>query len=80
MDLGNVLNKQIEKTIEEHWPQIQKIFQEKVGPAALAAAENDKAVEAIFSLVYQGLPFPVKLVVKKDAFVNFCLANRDRFI
>jgi hypothetical protein len=66
--------------MEENWPKVQQVFQEKVGPAALAAAQNDQTMEKIFKLVYAALPFPVHLAVKEEAFVKFCFANKDRLL
>ena len=80
MALGDALNQQVDKAIAEHWPAIQKIFQEKIGPTALAAAKNDKACEVLFVQVHKQLPLPVRLVIKKDAFVKYCFANRDKLI
>ena len=69
-----------EKTIEENWPKIQQVFQEKVGPAALAAAKNDEQMQSLFKLVYAALPFPVHMAVKEEAFVKFCFEHRDRLV
>jgi len=80
MGTENALNEQVEKVMEEHWPKIQKVIQEKVAPTALAAAKNDEMMQVLLTPVYMSLPFPVRLVVKKDAFVKFCFEHRDRFI
>ncbi len=66
--------------IEEHWPKVQQLFQEKVGPAALAAAQDDQTMEMLFKVVYAALPFPVHFVVKEPAFVTFCFSHRDRLL
>jgi hypothetical protein len=68
------------KKIEEHWPRVQQLFQEKVGPAALAAAHNDETVTSAAKLVHEALPFPLRMVVKQDTFVEFCLAHRDKLV
>ncbi len=74
------LGQDAQKKIEENWPQIQKLFEEKVGPAALAAANDDAKVTSAAKMVHEALPFPIRMVVKQDAFVAFCLAHRDRLI
>jgi|SRR5579863_2157799 hypothetical protein len=66
--------------MEENWPKVQQVFREKVGPAALATAQNDETMGKIFKLVYAALPFPVHLAVKEEAFVKFCFANKDRLL
>jgi hypothetical protein len=66
--------------IEEHWPKIQRLFQEKVGPAALATVNNDQAMRTLLQGVYMALPFPVRMVVNEGMFINFCLENRVRLL
>lgn len=66
--------------LEEQWPKIQQLFKEHVGPAALAAAQNDQTMQSLFKTVYSILPFPVRMVVKEDAFVTFCLEHRTRLL
>jgi hypothetical protein len=74
------MDQKAEAAIEEHWPKIQQLFQEKVGPAALAAAQNDQAMESLFKVVYAALPFPVHMAVKEAAFVTFCFSHRNRLL
>lgn len=66
--------------IEEHLPKIQQLFEEKIGPAALAAAQNDQAMTSLFKMVYTLLPFPVRMIINEGAFVNFCLNNRGKLL
>jgi hypothetical protein len=68
------------RKLEENWPKIQQLFREKVGPAALAAAKDDEKFASVVKIVYEALPFPVKVVVKQESFLQFCLAHRDRLI
>ena len=74
------MDQKAQAAIEEHWPKVQQLFQEKVGPAALAAAQDDKTMETLFKVVYAALPFPVHFVVKEAAFVTFCFSHRDRLL
>jgi hypothetical protein len=74
------LDQKAQEVLEENWPKVQQLFQEKVGPAALAAAQNDEAMQILFKLVYAALPFPVHLVVKEPAFMAFCFSRRDRLL
>jgi hypothetical protein len=66
--------------IEEHWLKIQRLFQEKVGPTALATINNDQMMRTLLQGVYMALPFPVRMVVNEAVFVNFCLDNRTRLL
>jgi len=80
---GNILDQQSEKAVEEHWPQIQKVFQEKVGPAALAAAQNDEMMRLLLENAYTVFMTAhplLRFAIKKDVFVMFCFKHRDRLI
>ena len=76
----DALEQKSHAAIEENWPKIQQLFQEKVGPAALSAAQNDEQMERLFKVVHLALPFPINLAVREDAFVKFCFAHRDRLL
>ncbi len=52
-------------------------FREKVGPAALAAAKDDETLTEILKVGYLAIPMPLQLMVSRDKFIQFCLANRD---
>jgi hypothetical protein len=73
-------DRQSQLIVEEHWPQIQLLFQEKVGPAALAAAQDDSKMELLFKVVYSVLPAPVKLVINEGSFVQFCFSHRNNLL
>jgi len=74
------LDQKTQIAIEENWPKVQQVFREKVGPVALAAAQNDEQMEKLFKLVYVALPFPIHLAVKEEAFIKFCFAHRDTLL
>lgn len=71
---------QSDAVINEHWPKVQSLFHEKIGPAALAAANDDRKMELLFKVVYKALPFPVHFVIKEPAFVKFCFAHRNQLV
>ena len=78
--LGARVDEKAQKAIEENWPKIQQLFQEKVGPAALAAAGDDEAMQKLFKVVYMALPFPLNMAVKEEAFVKFCFDRRNALL
>jgi hypothetical protein len=80
MSLRDKLDQSAQQKIEEHWPKIQQVFQERVGPAALAAAQNDDTMRSVFKLAYGALPFPIRLAIKEDVFVQFCFSHRDSLL
>jgi hypothetical protein len=75
-----VVDHQTDAIMNKHWPQIQSLFREKVGPAALVAAHDDHKMESLFKVVYKALLFPVHFVVKEPAFIQFCFAHRDQLL
>lgn len=74
------LRQQAEQVMDEHWPRVQQLFQEKVGPAAIAAANDDAKMEVLFKVVYLALPFPIHMAVQEPVFVRFCFAHRDHLL
>jgi hypothetical protein len=80
MSWRDKLDQNAQEKIEEHWPKVQQIFQEKIGPAALAAASNDDKMRSLFKLAYEAIPFPGRMLIKEDAFVQFCFSHRDRLL
>jgi hypothetical protein len=75
-----VTDNKTDAILEKHWPQVQSVIREKVGPTALAMARDDQKVELLFKTVYAALPFPIHLAVKEAAFIKFCLAHRDKLL
>jgi hypothetical protein len=69
-----------EQVLADHWPKVQELFRSKVGPAALAAVQDDGQMATVIGLVYDALPFPVRPLVKQDVFVKFCLGHRDKLL
>lgn len=66
--------------IEQYWPAIERVCREKIGPTALKTARNDESVASIARLLYPVLPMAVRLFVREDDLVSFCLTNRDRLL
>ena len=80
MGWRNILEQNALEKIEEHWPKAQQIFEERIGASALAAARSDDTMRPLFKLAWEAMPFPVRMVVKEDIFVEFCFSNRDRLL
>ena len=79
----NMLDQLTEKAIEEQWPKIQKVFNDKVGPAVLATAQNDEMMRMVLEGAYTAFmnTHPLlRFAIKKEAFVMFCFKHRDRLI
>lgn len=80
MDWRGKLDAGAQEKIQEHWPKIQQVFQEKVGPAALAAAQNDEQMRSVFKMAHEALPFPLRMVIKEEQFIQFCFSKRDNLL
>jgi hypothetical protein len=74
------LNERVETVVEKHLPKIQKFIKEKIAPSVLLAMQNDEMMQSLLAPIYEALPLPIRLVVKKEAFVKFCFKHRDKLI
>jgi len=68
------------KAIDEHWPSIEHIWHEQIGPAAIAMARDDETITAAAQRIYPLLPAVLRIFIRERDFVTFCLANRDRLL
>jgi hypothetical protein len=64
----------------KYLPTIKNVINEHVAPASKEVIKNDKVMRATFGGVYQFLPAPIRWVVEKETFVDFCLKNRDMLL
>ncbi|MBI4748871.1 MAG: hypothetical protein HY774_10310 [Acidobacteria bacterium] len=71
---------QTQNVLNQYLPKIQHVFQKHIKPGVLTAAQNDNVLQPVCKLAYSTLPFPVRLIVSEDKFVDFCLANRDKLV
>ncbi len=62
--------------LKKQVPVVQKLLVEKVGAAAIATLKSDEAWAIALGSVYEFLPTTVRLVVPRDAFINFFVRNR----
>jgi hypothetical protein len=69
-----------QKKLEENWPKIQTLLKETLGSAALAAAKDDQTMTSLLKVVHEALPFPLRMLVKQEIFVQYCLVHRDQLI
>jgi hypothetical protein len=69
-----------DEILTNYLPKLRGLFIERIGPALGSAARDDEKMASLSKLVYTLLPFPVRLAVKKETFVRFCLTHRDRLV
>jgi hypothetical protein len=87
MSFGNFLNVAVSTVsnkgydvLQNNLPKIQELFKKQVGPALVTVAKDDAKMTLISQTVYDLLPAPIRLVVKKDVFVQFCLTHKDKIL
>ncbi len=61
-------------------PFIKKLITEKIGPATLATLKDKNAWAIAIGSLYEFLPAPVRIVIPRQSFVEFCIANLDKLI
>lgn len=66
--------------IEEHWPAIRTVLEEKVAPALRSAASNDEVIQYVATELHALLPLPLRLIIRPKRLTDWCLANRDKII
>ena len=66
--------------LQSQLPKIRALFASKVGPALASAVKDDEKMRSASVAVYTLLPAVVRFAVGQEAFVKFCLAQRDKLI
>ena len=66
--------------LEGQIPRIQKLIKEKLGTMPTSALKNEVVMRTAFRRLYQALPRMIRLAVSEDAFVEFCMTNRERLL
>ena len=64
------------KALTQNLMPALEAVREKIGPAALAAAKDDETLTEILKVGYLAIPLPLQMMVSRDKFIQFCLANR----
>ena len=65
---------------EKYWPVIERVCREEIGPSALDAFRENKNISVLAKVIYSMLPFPFRILLNEDYFVDICLANRNRLL
>lgn len=71
----------VDRTIAPYLPVIEAKYNEvrdSMGVKSKEAMANDQLMQRLFRAVHNQLPLPLRLAVKQQAFVDFCMRNRDR--
>lgn len=69
-----------QNTLESNIPTIRNVLLEKIPPTVIENTvqyiDDDEKVKQVFGSVYMLLPSFIKIIVKQDAFVQFCLEKK----
>ncbi len=66
----------IQKHITEQMPAFLKTY----GLKGVQFVTDSERLTPLFGTVYQSLPLPVRVLVKQETFVRFCLARKENLV
>jgi hypothetical protein len=66
----------IQKHITEQMPAFLKTY----GLKGVQFVTDSERLTPLFGTVYQSLPLPVRVLVKQDTFVRFCLSQKENLV
>jgi len=69
-----------EVLLEEYLPTVQAWLRENLGCLTREVIQNDVLMIHALGLMYLLLPSVVRVIVREERFVAFCLSHRDRLI
>jgi hypothetical protein len=82
-DFKNRAEGKRDELLEKQVPQVRALLKEKLGPKARDVIHNDElmtsALNGIYDILIVSHP-ALRLLLKRDMFIDFCLSNRARFI
>ncbi len=66
--------------LDQHWPLVRELWQEKVDAALRETLMDDEKLATYLRIVHEALPLPIRLAIKEDTFIRVCMKNRDRWL
>jgi hypothetical protein len=66
--------------LESQLPKVRAVVAERLGPKAKELVVDDALMTRCLGDAYEFLPAPVRLMVKRERFVTYCLEHRDRLM
>lgn len=67
----------VSRTLEDHWPLIEKILIDGLLQIAEEKLRDDVFLADLFEKTYELLPAPVRLIIKRDKYLSFCLKRKE---
>ncbi len=77
---GNENSSKFEEIIHAQWPKIEAALLERLGPIAADKLHDEAFLNKTFETPYECLPMPVRMLLAKEKFVGYCMANKDPLI
>jgi hypothetical protein len=63
--------------LDKYWPIVEELLLDKLLTVAGDSLNNDEALEQVFSTAYELIPTPVRLVLPRDTFIQFCMCKKE---
>lgn len=62
---------------DKNWPRFEEVIVKGLINITEEKLKDDKSLTAAFEKAYELLPVPVRLVLSRDNFLNFCMLKRE---
>lgn len=69
-----------EKVFQEYLPKIISVLRENAGPAVLDILSDVDKLAELSRSAYQALPFPVRMVIKEQSFVDWIVSHQASIV
>jgi len=80
MKIDELFDKSIKPLIEDKKEILFNIIKEKIIPGSKNIIANDELCQNIFEKIYEIFPTTLRLVIKRESFIEYCFKNRDKII
>lgn len=71
----------VDEAVAPYLPLIAEKYNEIIGSMSVRSKEamaNDELMQKVFRTVHSRLPLPIRLTLKEQPFVDFCMRNKQR--
>lgn len=70
----------VSQSFEKSWPAIEKLIAEGLLGVAEEKLRDEQFLSSVFEKAYEILPAGVRLVLKRDTFIDHCMKRREPII
>lgn len=67
----------VDEIMQAHWPKIEAVLVEKLVAVAGEKLNDEGYIETFFENGYEFLPVPVRLMLPKEKFVEYCMTKKE---